>query len=73
VVQAPRQRLTLEEFLALPETKPASEYVNGPIIHYCPKQEIVVSSLHPQLTQCSTHFPEPASLAAGVLQPLAHG
>lgn len=26
------QRLTLEEFLKLPETKPASEYINGKII-----------------------------------------
>lgn len=26
------QPLTLEEFLKLPETKPASEYINGEII-----------------------------------------
>lgn len=26
------QRLTLEEFLKLPETKPVSEYINGKII-----------------------------------------
>ncbi len=29
MVQAPIQRLTLDEFLALPETKPASEYIDG--------------------------------------------
>lgn len=29
MVQAPKKPLTLEAFLALPETKPASEYVDG--------------------------------------------
>lgn len=32
MVQAPTKTLTLEEFLKLPETKPASEYINGQII-----------------------------------------
>jgi Uma2 family endonuclease len=32
VVQTSEKTLTLEEFLALPETKPASEYINGQII-----------------------------------------
>ena len=32
MVQAPSKPLTLEEFLQLPETKPASEYINGTII-----------------------------------------
>lgn len=32
MVQAPSQSLTLEEFLQLPETKPASEYIDGQII-----------------------------------------
>ncbi len=32
MVQTPTKPLTLEEFLELPETKPASEYVNGQII-----------------------------------------
>lgn len=31
MVQAPPKRLTLEEFLQLPETKPASEFVDGQI------------------------------------------
>jgi len=31
MVQAPVKSLTLEEFLALPETKPASEYIHGKI------------------------------------------
>ncbi|MER3433174.1 MAG: hypothetical protein C4288_07050 [Leptolyngbya sp. ERB_1_1] len=32
MVQTPAKPITLEEFLKLPETKPASEYVNGQII-----------------------------------------
>jgi Uma2 family endonuclease len=32
MVQTPSKLLTLEEFLRLPETKPASEYINGQII-----------------------------------------
>lgn len=32
MVQAPSKTLTLTEFLQLPETKPASEYIDGQII-----------------------------------------
>jgi Uma2 family endonuclease len=32
MVQAPSKPLTLKEFLQLPETKPASEYINGHIV-----------------------------------------
>ncbi|MEA5571050.1 Uma2 family endonuclease [Calothrix sp. UHCC 0171] len=32
MVQTPTQKLTLEEFLQLPETEPASEYIDGNII-----------------------------------------
>jgi Uma2 family endonuclease len=32
MVQTPSPTLTLEEFLKLPETKPASEYIDGQII-----------------------------------------
>ncbi|MEM7062018.1 MAG: Uma2 family endonuclease [Cyanobacteria bacterium P01_B01_bin.77] len=32
MVQAPTQSVTLKEFLELPETKPASEYINGSIL-----------------------------------------
>jgi Uma2 family endonuclease len=32
MVQTPPKSITLEEFLALPETKPASEYIDGQII-----------------------------------------
>ncbi|MEQ9359014.1 MAG: Uma2 family endonuclease [Coleofasciculus chthonoplastes F3-SA18-01] len=32
MVQTPSRSITLEEFLKLPETKPANEYINGQII-----------------------------------------
>lgn len=32
MVKSPTKPLTLEEFLKLPETKPASEYINGEVI-----------------------------------------
>lgn len=32
MVQTPLKQLTLEEFLALPETEPASEYIDGNIV-----------------------------------------
>jgi Uma2 family endonuclease len=32
MVQSPAKSISLEEFLKLPETKPASEYINGQII-----------------------------------------
>ena len=32
MVKAPVKTFTLEDFLKLPETKPASEYINGQII-----------------------------------------
>lgn len=32
MVQIPDKTITLEEFLKLPETKPASEYINGQVI-----------------------------------------
>lgn len=32
MVRSPNETISLEEFLAMPETKPASEYINGEII-----------------------------------------
>ncbi len=32
MVQTPTRKITLEEFLALPDTKPASEYIDGEIV-----------------------------------------
>jgi Uma2 family endonuclease len=46
MVRTPSKLLTLEEFLTLPETKPASEYIDGQIIQtvfvYRPKQQTEV-------------------------------
>lgn len=33
MVQAPVEQLTLKAFLSIPETKPASEFIDGKIIH----------------------------------------
>ncbi len=33
MVQTPAKALTLDEFLQLPETKPASEFIDGQVIH----------------------------------------
>jgi|GEM_PF-6470923 hypothetical protein len=47
MVQAPCQRLTLEEFLQLPETKPASEYVDAqlPVPSFASRLKLTVSDL----------------------------
>ncbi len=39
MVQVPEKTITLEEFLKLPETKPASKYVNGQVIQKPTPQE----------------------------------
>jgi Uma2 family endonuclease len=63
MVQAPSQPLTLTEFLQLPETKPASEYINGQII-----QKPMPKGKHSrlQLRLCSTinDHTEPQQIAA---------
>ncbi|MGL5834533.1 MAG: Uma2 family endonuclease, partial [Waterburya sp.] len=67
MVQTSTQPLTLEEFLAMPETKPASEYINGKIIqkpmpkgkHSTIQGELIIalnSSLKPSKT--ARAFPE---------------
>ena len=33
MVQTPSKTLMLEDFLKIPETKPASEYIDGQVIH----------------------------------------
>ncbi len=35
MVQTPTKPITLADFLKLPETKPASEFVDGQIIQHC--------------------------------------
>ena len=44
MVKTPTKTLTLDEFLKLPETKPASEYINGQII-----QKPMLQGKHSQL------------------------
>ncbi|MGF1480073.1 MAG: Uma2 family endonuclease [Cyanophyceae cyanobacterium] len=67
MVITPSKPITLEEFLALPETKPASEYINGQIIqkpmpkgkHSTLQGELITalnSSLKPQ--KIARAFPE---------------
>ncbi|MEB3278124.1 MAG: Uma2 family endonuclease [Lyngbya sp.] len=47
MIQTPTQTLTLEQFLNLPETKPASEYINGQII-----QKPMPQGKHSKLQGC---------------------
>jgi len=67
MVTTPSKNITLQEFLALPETKPASEYINGKIIqkpmpkgkHSTIQAELIIalnSSLKPAKT--ARAFPE---------------
>lgn len=49
MVQVPTKPLTLEEFLALPETKPASEFIDGNILQK-PMPQGVHSTLQGDLT-----------------------
>jgi Uma2 family endonuclease len=67
VVQTPTRPITLEEFLQLPETKPASEYIDGQIIQKpMPKgrhsiiQRELLFAISPFLTQkgIAEAFPE---------------
>lgn len=48
MVQVPQKSLTLEEFLQLPETKPASEYIDGQV-HQKPMPQGKHSKLQGQL------------------------
>jgi Uma2 family endonuclease len=53
VVQTPIKTITLDEFLKLPETKPASEYIDGQVIQKPMPQEqhsIIQSRLGMELT-----------------------
>ncbi|MGF1521687.1 MAG: Uma2 family endonuclease [Leptolyngbyaceae cyanobacterium] len=62
MVQAPPQTLTLEEFLALPETKPASEYIDGAIIQK-PMPQGKHSTLQRELVFALTATFKPAKVA----------
>ncbi len=52
MVQTPAKSLTLEEFLALPETKPASEYFDGRISQK-PMPQGKHSTVQRDLTSCN--------------------
>jgi len=62
--QTPTKNLTLEEFLKLPETKPASEYIKGQIIqkpmlqgkHSTIQGELVSTSVQKNAVQRSKFY-----------------
>lgn len=67
MVQAPVQPLTLESFLALPQTKPASEYIDGTIVQKPmpkPKHSLLQAKLIMTINEVLNHqkmgfaFPE---------------
>ncbi|NEQ22685.1 MAG: Uma2 family endonuclease [Microcoleus sp. SIO2G3] len=55
MVKAPTKTLTLDEFLKLPETKPASEYINGQIIQK-PMPQGKHSQLQGKLVMAINHY-----------------
>ncbi len=62
MVQAPEKILTLEEFLKLPETKPASEYINGQVIQK-PMPQGKHSKLQARLVITINHLVEEPQIA----------
>jgi len=62
MVKLPTQNLTLEEFLKLPETKPASEYINGQIIQK-PMPQGKHSKLQGKLVTAINELAEPQKIA----------
>ncbi len=62
MVQAPSKILTLEEFLQQPETKPASEYIDGQII-YKPMPQGKHSSVQGELVPAINFVVKPKRIA----------
>lgn len=62
MVQLPSKTLTLEEFLKLPETKPASEYIDGHIIQK-PMLQGKHSKLQGNLVTAINHVAESRKIA----------
>ena len=62
MVQTPVKTLTLESFLALPETKPASEFVNGQVIQK-PMPKGKHSVIQSELTAAINRITKPAKVA----------
>ncbi|MBW4667826.1 MAG: Uma2 family endonuclease [Cyanomargarita calcarea GSE-NOS-MK-12-04C] len=62
MVQAASKTLTLEEFLQLPETKPASEYIDGKIF-YKPMPQGKHSTLQGELVPAVNTVVKPKRIA----------
>jgi Uma2 family endonuclease len=62
MVQATEKILTLEEFLKLPETKPASEYINGKVLQK-PMPQGKHSVLRGELVAAINNIVEPPRIA----------
>lgn len=62
MIKTPTRRISLEEFLKLPETKPASEYIDGEIIQK-PMPQGKHSRLQGQLVSTINHVTEPRKTA----------
>ena len=62
MVQTPAKTLTIEEFLQLPDTKPASEYIDGEIIQK-PMPQGEHSAIQRELIIAITVALKPAKIA----------
>ncbi|MCG6136702.1 MAG: Uma2 family endonuclease [Nostoc sp. LLA-1] len=62
MIKTPTRQITLEEFLQLPETKPASEYINGEIIQK-PMPQGKHSRLQIQSANAINNVVEPKKIA----------
>lgn len=62
MVQTPSKSITLENFLKLPETKPASEYVDGQIIQK-PMPQGKHSAIQTELSSCINATLKPPQVA----------
>ncbi|MFN6536542.1 MAG: Uma2 family endonuclease [Nostoc sp. EkiNYC01] len=62
MIKTPTRRISLEEFLQLPESKPASEYIDGEIIQK-PMPQGKHSRLQGGLATAINHVTEPTKIA----------
>ncbi|BAY75924.1 hypothetical protein NIES25_23730 [Nostoc linckia NIES-25] len=62
MIKTPTRRISLEEFLQLPETKPASEYIDGEIIQK-PMPQGKHSRLQGELVTAINRVAEPTKIA----------
>ena len=67
MVQAPQKTITLDEFLQLPETKPASEYINGAIVQkQIPQGKH--STIQGRLVTVANHLAQKLQIALALLE-----